>query len=193
MLKHSDHKALKFTVIVVTSLSVASCAGVDTNEANYSDDYINALESYQGTPTSGPIALATFIDAISDLKHEDSATRLENAYAETLYFNDTIHTYTDRDLLIEYLLKTAERVESIDVEVHDIASNNNDYYIRWVMKMRFEISNDMIDSTSIGMSHIRVNEQGKVVLHQDYWDGVQGLYRHIPVVGYLLGKVQAKM
>ena len=193
MLKLLDRCSTKIIIAVIMFSSLTSCAGIDPEEADYSDDYLAALQTQTGTTADDPSALLVFIDAMSDLKREDSADRLKNAYAESLYFNDTVHTYDNRDQLIEYLLETANRVESINVEIQDVATNNNDYYVRWVMRMRFEVSGDMVESTSIGMSHIRLDDDGKVCLHQDYWDGVNGLYRHIPVVGYLIRKVQSKM
>jgi hypothetical protein len=36
------------------------------------------------------------------------------------------------------------------------------------------------------MSHLRFNNEGKIILHQDYWDSMQGFYQHIPIIGGVL-------
>jgi hypothetical protein len=123
----------------------------------------------------------------------EAKARLERAYAPELYFNDTVHTYRSRDEVVAYMLRTADNVESITVEVVDVAVRGNEYYLRWIMNMRFEMSGDTVDSKSVGMTHVRTDGSGQVVIHQDFWDGVEGVYQYIPFVGYMIGKVQSRM
>ena len=77
--------------------------------------------------------------------------------------------------------------------MNDVAARDNNYYLRWVMSMRFKMGGDTVESKSIGMSHIRTDAAGQVVIHQDYWDGIEGVYQYIPFVGYMIGKIQARM
>ena len=48
-------------------------------------------------------------------------------------------------------------------------------------------------TTTVGMSHIRFNAKGQVVLHQDFWDSASGLYEHIPVLGSLIRGVKNRL
>jgi hypothetical protein len=43
---------------------------------------------------------------------------------------------------------------------------------------------------SMGMSHMRLNTEGKVVFHQDYWDPTDVIYTRIPVANWLIKKVK---
>jgi hypothetical protein len=43
-----------------------------------------------------------------------------------------------------------------------------------------------IDIQSIGISHLRFNANNKIILHQDYWDSMQGFYQHLPIIGGVL-------
>ena len=191
LIKPGIKRALMLTV---ASLLITACANKPpTAESNYADAYLQALTVIDGAPAKSGEELTPFISAISDLKQPNFKQGLEQVYAEELYFNDTLHSYTTRDELVEYLVATAERVESTVVEVQDIVTAGNDYYLRWLMTIEFEVSGQKKISKSIGMTHIRLNQQGQVVLHQDYWDNVQGLYRHIPFVGYVISKVQARL
>jgi hypothetical protein len=182
---------LRITLLSL-ALLFAGCSGKELH-VDYTDDYLKALADIPGVRAQDRATIENFILAMSDLKHAEAKARLENAYAPELYFNDTVHTHRTRADVVAYMLKTADAVESLKVEVQDVAVKDNDYYLRWIMTMRFKISGDMVDSKSIGMSHIRTDSGGQVVIHQDYWDAVEGLYQYIPFVGYMVGKVQSNM
>ena len=42
------------------------------------------------------------------------------------------------------------------------------------------------------MTHVRFDENGKVVFHQDYWDGGT-VYERVPVVGWLIGEIKERI
>jgi limonene-1,2-epoxide hydrolase len=174
------------------TLACAGCTGRKLH-VDYTDDYLNALDEIPGVAARDRGAIGDFILAMSDLKHPESKARLERAYAPALYFNDTVHTYRTRDEVVAYMLRTADNVESIHVDVIDVAAKGNDYYLRWIMTMRFAMMGDTVDSKSVGMTHVRTDASGRVVIHQDFWDGVEGVYQYIPFVGYMIGKVQSRM
>lgn len=46
---------------------------------------------------------------------------------------------------------------------------------------------------SVGMSHIRFDRDGKVTFLNDYWDSTSGFFEHVPVVGWLIGKVKDRV
>lgn len=179
-------------LLVAAVLLCAGCTGKELH-VDYTDEYLKALTEIPGTRARDRAAIESFILAMSDLKHAEAKARLERAYAPELYFNDTVHTYRTRDEVVAYMLRTADNVESIKVDVIDVAAKDNDYYLRWIMTMRFEMAGDAVDSKSVGMTHVRTDENGRVVIHQDFWDGIEGVYQYIPFVGYMIGKVQSRM
>lgn len=123
------------------------------------------------------------------LKAPDLQSRVNALYAEKLYFNDTLHTFTDASSLANYLVLTGNRVSMINIDFEDVAIKGKEAYIRWLMHYQLGEKKPIIQS--IGMTHFRFNDQGKIVLHQDYWDNVEGFYRVIPVVGFLINKVRS--
>jgi len=40
---------------------------------------------------------------------------------------------------------------------------------------------------TIGMSQLRFDREGRVLLQQDYWDSAAGVYEHIPGIGGVVG------
>jgi len=50
-----------------------------------------------------------------------------------------------------------------------------------------------IDSKSIGISQIRLNDAGQIVFHQDFWDNTSGFFGHLPIVGGVINKIKLSM
>ena len=49
------------------------------------------------------------------------------------------------------------------------------------------------DTRSVGMTHVRFDSAGKVVLHQDFWDSTGGFFEHVPVLGWMLRRVKNRL
>ena len=41
-----------------------------------------------------------------------------------------------------------------------------------------------------GSTHLRFDDDGKVILHRDYWDAAEELYAKLPVLGWLMRRLQ---
>ena len=179
----------RILIIISMSLLLSSCTTNKFSEP-YADTYEKYQAKYKGTQVD-EAAVNKFSTLFAQLENNGTLEqRIRNLYANDLYFNDTFNTFTNLDALVNYLIHTAEQGVGVDVKIDDIAQNNNDYYIRWTMSLEFS---DTETLKSIGITHLRFNEDQKVVLHQDYWDGVEGFYQTIPVVGYLLKQVRNRL
>jgi hypothetical protein len=33
------------------------------------------------------------------------------------------------------------------------------------------------------MTHLKFNREGRIVLHQDYWDSTAGFFEYVPILG----------
>jgi hypothetical protein len=110
---------------------------------------------------------------------------LDRTYAPDAWFNDTLKELEGRDALRPYLEHSAQAVDDCRVEVQDVVSNGQgDYYVRWSMMIRFKRFKRGQDTWSIGMSHLRFDANGLVVLHQDFWNAADGLFQHVPLLGW---------
>lgn len=156
----------------------------------YADTYKKYQTIYTGNQVS-QTDLDKFGALFSQFANDDAFDRrVRDFYAGELYFNDTFNTFTNIDDLVAYLKETADHGIGIEVNIDDIAQNNYDYYIRWTMHLIFSETETL---TSVGMTHLRFDENKKVVLHQDYWDGVEGFYQNVPLVGYLVKQVRNRL
>ena len=139
------------------------------------------------------LALARFTNLWANLSSNSIALNLSGVYDKNVWFNDTVKTITNQESLFHYMMETAERVSSCSVNVKDISYSDGNYYVRWEMNVVPYSDRTEEVWKSIGISHIRFNEEGLVILHQDYWDSAKGLYEHLPVVGWMIRTIRARL
>ena len=151
------------------------------------------LEGVDNTELVHPVQFENLVTLFSDLKSNQVRQRIIDTYSNTLYFNDTLHTFSDRDELSEYLIDGAQRVDDISVRFYDIATSGDNHYVRWVMEMKFKVMGKSIDSRSIGVSQIRFDKHGKINFQQDFWDNTTGFFGHLPVLGGLIARIKTSM
>lgn len=161
---------------------------------NFSEtDYEAALDRFPGSAKAIDAGLEGFVNGYGNLAHDDLRARIEELYADDLYFNDTIHTYTDLDDLVAYLGKTGDALDESKVEVKQIMREGSDVFVRWSMDFKLRVIGREIHSRSIGMTHLRFDERGKVLVHQDFWDSGHALYAQLPIVGFFIRRAHSQM
>lgn len=103
-------------------------------------------------------------------------------YAENAWFGDPFHIAEGIDEIEHYFLVMAEPVEHCSFSVDSMQRSGHDYFARWTMVLESKAAKGEIIKT-IGISHVRFNENGKIIFQQDYWDSSSMLER-LPIVGY---------
>lgn len=139
-------------------------------------------------------ALARFAAFFSELSQANIERRLDLTYAPDIWFNDTLKTVEGRDALRHYLNESAAAVERCTVAIDDVSSNpRGDYYLRWRMTIAFKRLARGKETCSIGVSHLRFDAGGQVLLQQDYWDSAGGLFEHVPVLGSAIRAIKRRL
>lgn len=136
--------------------------------------------------------LQPFTAMFATLAAEDIQRWIDQVYADELYFNDTFHTFTRREQIQRYFLSLAGKAET-RVTPLDYAEFGEHVWLRWKMQTRFSVFWRELDITTVGMTHLRYNDQGLIVMHQDYWDGVEGFHAHLPFIGSVLRSIRANL
>ena len=181
-------------VVAAAGLIAVGCLARGGTVDNFQEDaYEQALERFSGQTSAIDEGVASFSAGYGDLTHDELAARIRELYAPDLYFNDTIHTFNDRDALVDYLVRTGESLEESRVEVRQVIRDGADVFLRWSMEFRTSAAGKDIHSQSIGMTHLRFDEQGRVVLHQDFWDSGHALYAHLPIVGFFVRRAHNRL
>jgi hypothetical protein len=165
-------------------------------------EYIDALNQSKNTQVEALVpgssgeqaAIVRFKQFFADFSPGKIDDLLDHTYAERLYFNDTLKTLHDRASLRHYLQDSAAATELCVVEVDDMISNGRgDYYFRWRMRIRFKRFSRGQTTESIGISQIRFDGDGRVIFHQDFWNAADGLFQHIPLLGWMIRKIKQRL
>ena len=138
-------------------------------------------------------AIARFTEFLREWDPDTIAGSVRSVYASEAYFNDTIKEIHTSEQIARYLAESLEATETVRVEVTDVARSGVDYYFRWVMDIKFRNLNNGAWTRSEGMSQIRFDHEGKVLLHRDFWDAAGGLFAYMPVVGSLLKWIKGRL
>lgn len=139
-----------------------------------------ALERFKG-----------FLQGIGDVKFVRENTL--KVYAADAYLDDTLVVHHGAAEIEAYFVKTSETMTSYQVTIDDVARSGNDYYVRWTMVFSAPALSGGKPVHSIGVSQIRLNREGKVAFHQDFWDSGKNFYGHLPVVGGAVGYVRKRL
>jgi len=159
----------------------------------FAEAYQRALQMHPGENSAIEAGLKEFAAVYGNLTHPEIGKRVERLYADPMYFNDSLKTFQSRQPLVDYMKATADMLEDSSVDIQQVLRDGSDVFVRWNMKFRSSAMGKEISSESIGMTHLRFDAEGRIVLHQDFWDSAAGLYRNLPVVGYALKQVDKRM
>ena len=181
-----------FVQVAALAASVTMLGGCAAKQEPYAAAYRQALSSQDSSAPASEEAIQNFLAVYAGMTRPDLAELVDVAYAPSLYFNDTLKTIHDREALKHYLASTARHLDDLQVEVLSIHQDNGDVYVRWIMHTAFEVAGRDIQAESIGITHLRFNPSGQVILHQDFWDNTEGLFSHLPFVGGVVRWARSK-
>ena len=145
--------------------------------------------------TPGSAAESAAVDRFVDFYKVFSAgairAKVRNVYAESAYFRDPFHEVSGIDAIETYFVNSTGAVEECTFDIQDVVGLRGNYYVRWIMhlKTRRDPQNPI---EAVGVTHVRFDANGKVVFHQDYWDGGT-VYERVPFVGWLIGKIKERI
>lgn len=160
---------------------------------SYTRSYHQALQKTEQAVPASQQSVDNFVAVYTGLTGEKLSEKVAAAYAENLYFSDTLNVITDRQDLIDYLAEVGNHIDDIQVTIMSVSHDKADVYVRWGMTTKFSVLGKDIDAQSVGISHLRFNQQGQIILHQDFWDSSEGLLTHLPFIGGVVRWTRRKM
>lgn len=147
------------------------------------------------TPGSDELQAAgeRFAAFFADFTPEGVHANVGRTYADDCWFDDTLKTVQGAEAVGHYLAESAEACNRCRVELEDVSGGGPDVYVRWRMMIDFKKFKSGTENWTIGMTHLRFDGDGRILLHQDYWDSAEGLFVHVPVVGWAIRKIRARL
>lgn len=145
------------------------------------------LAEHRGAAETG---VERFVALFSDFRPEPVAAAGPELYARNAYFNDGFAELEGAESVTEYLARTAEDVVSFDIDIHDVVYGERDAYIRWTMRFTTTGSKTVI---APGVSQLRFDADGRIILHRDHWDASGALATFVPVVPTVLQSIRDRV
>jgi hypothetical protein len=163
-----------------------------SNELRYPLRYQKALVAVAAAPVPAGAAqrFAGFFEAVDQ---PGVAARVDALYGDDVYFSDTLFVTEDRAALTRHFERLSGSGAHIDVDVDDAVVSGANLYLRWRMQVSFPNDRGTPRTQTIGMTQLRFDESGRVRFQQDFWDSNEGFYRQVPVLGWAIGRVEARL
>lgn len=125
--------------------------------------------------------------------NSDTLQELGGFYAKDAKFIDPIASHNGLEEITQYFKKMYKDVLEIKFNFSEILEDNEKVVVYWQMQLRARSLNKgqlvLVDGTSL----IKFNEEGLVCFHRDYFDMGQMIYRYIPVIGWVIKKINKVM
>ena len=188
------HHPLVITSLIIFACSTTACAGRSGSEnPSYPAAYRAALvETEQSAPVRNR-DLELFIKFLESIGTPGSAKAASELYSEDIHFSDALILTKDKQVIVKHFSDLEVAGNKVKVTMHQRILSGNDIFLVWSMEARFTpIRREMI-SDSLGVTHLRFDRNGKVILHQDFWDSTEGFFRHIPVLGSVVNSVRRRV
>jgi hypothetical protein len=152
--------------------------------------------SLKGAPAASDLdpteALRTFTEFYQEITPERIRRYLADVYAEDVFLADPFKTVEGLPALEAYFLRSAETFEACSFKIEDVTRDGGEFYVRWVMDLTLTRAKDA-PVQALGMSHVRLNADGKVVFQQDYFDAAGAVYERLPVIGRVLRGIRNRL
>lgn len=117
---------------------------------------------------------------------------LSDIYHQDCLFEDPFHEIQGLYRLGVYFNKLYENIIECCFEVRQAIRQDQNLAITWLMHLRHKKIQGGTPYTVSGASWLRLQDN-KIIYHRDYFDAGNLLYEQLPILGYLIKKIKAKI
>jgi len=176
----------------LTALLLTGC-GMSEPVYDFTAGYQDAIEAARAGGPGSDQDMARFQEFMTSLSPQTVRARTREIYAPDAYLNDNLDEIRGAAAIEAHFLHGFEGLSDLRVTFHDSVRSGEDWYVRWTMSTTFRSLRAGATVVTSGMSHVRFDEQGRVLLHRDFWDAASGVYEHVPLLGRAIRAVKARL
>ncbi len=117
---------------------------------------------------------------------------LQNLCDPSIIFEDPFQRVQGVEALRKIFYHMFDNFDAPKFRVLDVSlGQKNNVYMKWVFSAKRKGKMESFEFE--GVSEIIFNESGKAIAHKDYWDAGATIYESIPVLGFFIRKIKAKI
>ncbi|WP_347331398.1 nuclear transport factor 2 family protein [Marinimicrobium locisalis] len=121
---------------------------------------------------------------------------LDQIYSDEVVFEDPLHHVEGLAALRRYFAGLVEgldecRFEFADALTESAAGQGGQAVLFWTMHYRHRKLRGGAPLRLVGSSHLRFTD--RVTYHRDYFDAGAMLYEHVPMLGFVIRKLKARL
>jgi len=178
--------------LLVVAILIPACAPNPNTTARVKE-YKTVLSETTNATAASEASLEAFGTFLQNINVPGYVTEhTSKVYAKNAYLNDTLVTHHGPAEIQAYFEETEKTMTDYKVTIDQTVSSGYDHYVRWTMVFSAPKLNSGKPVESVGMSHVRFNSDGKVVMHQDFWDSGMNIYGQIPVLGGAIESIRSR-
>ncbi|MBC7538455.1 MAG: nuclear transport factor 2 family protein [Bacteriovorax sp.] len=120
---------------------------------------------------------------------EENLDKMDLFYAENFFFKDPFNEITGREKvkgIFKHMFETLDEPHFVFI---DVIIQEKSAFVTWDFIFKIRGTHFKIH----GSSHLKYNEDDKIIYHRDYWDVGEELLLKIPVVKSLYGLFRKKL
>ena len=111
---------------------------------------------------------------------------LGTVYAVQARFKDPFNEVQGLPAIQRIFSHMYEALEDPRFVVTGLMEQGDQVFLEWDFHFRFRRFDRARMQTIRGATHLRLDEEGLITVHRDYWDAAEELYEKLPVVGALM-------
>lgn len=119
----------------------------------------------------------------------ESLARLPEFYGEDAFFKDPFNEVRGIAAIQRIFVHMFEQVTAPRFEIVESIEDAGGAMIVWEFHFSRRGRKDEPQLLR-GVSHLRFGADGKIDYHRDYWDAAEELYMKLPVIGWLMRRLQ---
>ncbi len=124
------------------------------------------------------------VKAFEHLQRDDVA-RLATLYATDARFKDPFNEVQGVDAIQAIFAHMFVALNEPRFLVRDIITQGDQCFLSWDFIFRFKRYSGAVQTVR-GSSHLKLDAQGLISLHRDYWDAAEELYEKLPLVASVM-------
>lgn len=137
------------------------------------------------------VVLQTYKTLFENLTPQSVESDFLTVFDRKIYFKDPFNEVRGLQDLQQIFRHMFASLHEPQFRIHHLAGADKTGYLEW--RFYFKTSATGTTQQINGMSKILINDQGKVIVHIDYWDSGEYVYRKIPILRTLISWINKRL